>query len=60
MSQQFEWDAAKAITNVKDHRVTFEEALTVSGISWHVFSLIRTIPETRCGRSSSGIRRRHG
>lgn len=31
MSQQFEWDAAKAITNVKDHRVTFEEALTVFG-----------------------------
>ena len=29
MSQQFEWDAAKALTNVKDHHVTFEEALTV-------------------------------
>src|SRR6266705_3098444 len=28
MSQQFEWDAAKALTNVKDHRVAFEEALT--------------------------------
>jgi hypothetical protein len=29
MSQQFEWDAAKAVTNAKDHRVAFEEALTV-------------------------------
>ena len=29
MSQQFEWDAAKALANVRDHRVTFEEALTV-------------------------------
>lgn len=29
MSQQFEWDAAKAVTNVTDHGVTFEEALTV-------------------------------
>lgn len=29
MSQQFEWDAAKAATNVAEHGVTFEEALTV-------------------------------
>ena len=29
MSQQFEWDAAKAVTNIRDHRVAFEEALTV-------------------------------
>ena len=29
MSQQFEWDAAKAVGNVTDHDVTFEEALTV-------------------------------
>jgi len=29
MSQQFEWDAAKAITSAEAHGVTFEEALTV-------------------------------
>ena len=29
MSQQFEWDAAKALTNARDHGVAFEEALTV-------------------------------
>ena len=29
MSQQFEWDAAKAAANLKDHGVSFEEALTV-------------------------------
>lgn len=26
---EFEWDAKKAATNLKDHRVSFEEALTV-------------------------------
>ena len=29
MSQQFEWDAAKAAANLKKHGVAFEEALTV-------------------------------
>lgn len=29
MAVEFEWDAKKAKDNVKDHGVTFEEALTV-------------------------------
>lgn len=29
MSLEFEWDPAKAEANVKKHRVSFEEALTV-------------------------------
>ena len=29
MSQQFEWDAAKAIANLKKHGVTFGDALAV-------------------------------
>jgi uncharacterized DUF497 family protein len=31
MAQPFEWDAAKARANLKAHRVSFEEALTVFG-----------------------------
>jgi uncharacterized DUF497 family protein len=29
MSLQFQWDARKAVSNARKHRVTFEEALTV-------------------------------
>ena len=29
MSQQFEWDAAKAVRNLKKHGVSFEEAVSV-------------------------------
>ncbi len=29
MSLQFEWDEAKAITNLRKHDVSFEEAITV-------------------------------
>ena len=29
MSQQFEWDAGKALANLKKHGVAFDEALTV-------------------------------
>ena len=29
MNQQFEWDADKALNNLKRHGVSFEEALTV-------------------------------
>ena len=29
MSQQFEWDAGKALANLKKHGVPFDEALTV-------------------------------
>lgn len=29
MSQQFEWDAAKAVRNMKKHGVSFEEAVGV-------------------------------
>jgi uncharacterized DUF497 family protein len=29
MSLQFQWDAQKAASNARKHRVTFEEALTV-------------------------------
>ena len=29
MNQQFEWDAGKALTNLKKHGVPFDEALTV-------------------------------
>jgi uncharacterized DUF497 family protein len=29
MSLQFEWDAAKARTNIRKHKVSFEEAKTV-------------------------------
>lgn len=31
MGYLFEWDTAKAATNIKKHRVTFEEACTVFG-----------------------------
>lgn len=31
MAAQFEWDAAKATSNVRKHRVDFEEAATVFG-----------------------------
>ena len=29
MSLQFEWDKKKAISNLKDHKVSFDEASTV-------------------------------
>jgi uncharacterized DUF497 family protein len=31
VSYQFEWDATKATSNLKDHKVSFEEASTVFG-----------------------------
>jgi uncharacterized DUF497 family protein len=31
MGQQFEWDAQKAVANLKKHNVPFDEALTVFG-----------------------------
>ena len=31
MSYEFEWDTAKAASNLKDHRVSFDEASTVFG-----------------------------
>ena len=30
----FEWDDAKAASNFKKHRVTFDEAVTVFGDRW--------------------------
>lgn len=33
MSVQFEWDNKKAVSNLKKHRVSFEEAITVFGDS---------------------------
>ena len=31
MSYEFEWDPAKAASNLKDHKVSFDEASTVFG-----------------------------
>ena len=31
MSYKFDWDPAKAVRNLKDHKVAFEEASTVFG-----------------------------
>lgn len=46
---RFEWDGNKAAENVKKHRVSFDEAVTVFYDPWRRPLLIWIIPMTRAG-----------
>ncbi len=56
---RFEWDGSKAASNLKKHRVSFDEAVTVlpcSMIHWPPPSTIQIIRGTRFGLLRSATR----
>ena len=53
---RFEWDGSKATSNAKKHRVSFDEAVTVSMIHWRPPLMIRVIRRTRIGLLRSATR----
>jgi len=53
---QFAWDPKKAASNVRDHRLTFEEASSVFGDHWRSHSTIPIIPKVKGVSSLSDCR----
>jgi uncharacterized DUF497 family protein len=49
MGLKFEWDDKKAISNLKKHGISFEEASTVLVTGWQLQSKILCTPMTKTG-----------